>query len=95
MHHSTTPFQTERYSRPRHLAASFPFTAHAKNKKNAVAKSPDSLASSDQYSGMSCVPFWPISGPFLLCSPRDFCRAPPETLQRHVPSVQIRTIFVY
>jgi hypothetical protein len=41
---STTPFQTERYSRPCHLAASFPFPAQAKNEKNAVAKSPESLA---------------------------------------------------
>ena len=30
---SKTPFQTERYSRPRHLAASFPFPDHAKNRK--------------------------------------------------------------
>ena len=42
---STNPFKTERYSWPRQLAALFPFPAHAKNgKKNAVAKSPDSLA---------------------------------------------------
>jgi len=33
MHQSTTPLQTERYSLPRHLAASLPFPAHAKNRK--------------------------------------------------------------
>jgi len=34
VHQSTTPFQTDRYSRSRQLAASFPFTAHAKNRKS-------------------------------------------------------------
>ena len=44
VHQSTSRLRTKRYSRPRHLAASFPFPAQAKNKKNAVVKSPDSLA---------------------------------------------------
>jgi len=44
VYQSTTAFQTERYSRPRHLAASLPFTAQSKKKKNAITKSPDSLA---------------------------------------------------
>jgi len=35
-----TPFQTERYSRPRHLAASFPLPAHAKNIKTPLPKRP-------------------------------------------------------
>ena len=33
VHQPTTPFQTERYSWPRHLVASFPFHAQAKNRK--------------------------------------------------------------
>ena len=40
VHHSTTPFQTERYSRPRHLAASFAFPAHAKNRKTPLLNRP-------------------------------------------------------
>ena len=37
---SRTPFQTERYSWPRHLAASFPFPAHAKNRRTLLPNSP-------------------------------------------------------
>jgi hypothetical protein len=44
VHQSMIPFQTEHYSRPRHLAASFPSPLTLKNRKNAIAKSPDSLA---------------------------------------------------
>ena len=40
VHQSTTPFQTERYSRPCHLAASFPFPAHAKNRKTPLPNRP-------------------------------------------------------
>jgi hypothetical protein len=40
VHQSTTPFQTERSSRPRHLAASFPFPAHAKNRKTPLPNRP-------------------------------------------------------
>jgi len=40
VHQSTTPFQNERYSRPRQLAASFPFPAHAKNRKTPLPNRP-------------------------------------------------------
>ena len=40
VHQSTTPLQTERYSRPRHLAASFLFAAHAKNRKTPLPNRP-------------------------------------------------------
>ena len=40
MHQYTTPYQTERYSRPRHLAASFPFPTHAKNKRTPLPNRP-------------------------------------------------------
>ena len=40
VHRSTTPFQTERYSRPRHLAASLTFPAHAKNRKTPLPNRP-------------------------------------------------------
>jgi len=40
MHQSTTPFQTERYSRPRHLAALFPFSAQGKNRKTSLQNRP-------------------------------------------------------
>ena len=40
VHQSMTPFQTERYSRPRHLAASFPFPAHAKSIKTPLPSRP-------------------------------------------------------
>ena len=40
VHQSTTPFQTERYSQPRQLAASFPFPAHAKNRKTLLPNHP-------------------------------------------------------
>jgi len=33
-------FQTERYSRPRHLAAPFPFTAQVKNRKTPLSNRP-------------------------------------------------------
>jgi len=40
VHQSTTQFQTERYSRPRHLAASFVFSAQAKNRKTPLPNRP-------------------------------------------------------
>ena len=40
VHQSTTPFQSERYSRPCHLAASFSFPAHAKNRKTPLPNRP-------------------------------------------------------
>jgi len=40
VYQSTTPFQTERYSRPRHLAASFPCPAHTKNRKTSLPNHP-------------------------------------------------------
>jgi len=40
VHQSATPFQTECYSGPRHLAASFPFPTHAKNRKTPLPNCP-------------------------------------------------------
>jgi hypothetical protein len=40
VHQSTNPFHTERYSRLRHLAASFLFSAHAKNIKALLPNRP-------------------------------------------------------
>jgi len=40
VHQSTNPFKTESYSWPRHLAASFPFTARSKNRNTPLPNSP-------------------------------------------------------
>ena len=40
VHQSTTPFQTERYSRPRHLTATFPFAAQANNRETPLPNRP-------------------------------------------------------
>jgi len=58
VHQSMTPFKTERYSRPRHLAASFPFPAQTKNRKIPLPNRPIRWRTlyNFEHSGRSVIP---------------------------------------